>query len=61
MTQFLRAQRGDGTTSEVAVNPAPDATVEAYAAAGATWWLELAPEGGPDAYLELIRKGPPSS
>jgi alkanesulfonate monooxygenase SsuD/methylene tetrahydromethanopterin reductase-like flavin-dependent oxidoreductase (luciferase family) len=32
-----------------------------YVAAGATWWLELAPDGGPDAYLELIRKGPPSS
>jgi alkanesulfonate monooxygenase SsuD/methylene tetrahydromethanopterin reductase-like flavin-dependent oxidoreductase (luciferase family) len=60
-TQFLIAQRDDGTTGEVAVNPAPHAAVETYVAAGATWWLELAPDGGPDAYLELIRKGPPSS
>ena len=43
------------------LNPGPDATVETYAAAGATWWLELALDGGPDAYLQLIRKGPPSS
>jgi alkanesulfonate monooxygenase SsuD/methylene tetrahydromethanopterin reductase-like flavin-dependent oxidoreductase (luciferase family) len=64
--RFLRQQRGDGSTGEIAINAQrgedPAITrdrVQSFAGAGATWWLELAPDGGPDAYLDRIRRGPP--
>lgn len=32
----------------------------ALADAGATWWIELAPEdGGPESYRARVREGPP--
>jgi hypothetical protein len=68
VADVLREQRGDGSTGEIAFNPeeSTDAgetrdRVQAFSEAGATWWLELAPDGGPDAYLERIRSGPPRS
>ena len=60
---FLREHRDDGGTGDIAINPPPGAAadqVPGYAEAGATWWLELAPDGGPDAYLDRIRQGPPT-
>jgi alkanesulfonate monooxygenase SsuD/methylene tetrahydromethanopterin reductase-like flavin-dependent oxidoreductase (luciferase family) len=37
------------------------AQVRSFADAGATWWVELAPdEGGPPAYRDRIRHGPPT-
>lgn len=63
---FLRSHRPDGGTGEIAINPAREGDVaavneqaRAFADAGATWWNDLAPAGGPDAYLTLIRQGPP--
>ena len=68
VADFLREQRGDGSTGEIAFNPEESSDagetrdrVQAFSEAGATWWLELAPDGGPDAYFERIRNGPPQS
>lgn len=62
----LRSQRPDSGTGDIAINPSREGDLaavneqaRAFADAGATWWLDLAPAGGPDAYLDLIRQGPP--
>jgi alkanesulfonate monooxygenase SsuD/methylene tetrahydromethanopterin reductase-like flavin-dependent oxidoreductase (luciferase family) len=54
----VAAVRAATTTREIALNPAPGVAPKEYADAGATWWLELAPEGGPAAYRDRIRAGP---
>jgi len=47
--------------AEISGDPAADAaSVRAFAAAGATWWIELAPgDGSPEEYRHRIRRGPP--
>jgi hypothetical protein len=64
------ARGGERAGFDIAVNAvrAPNAgvaarQVRALADAGATWWVELAPDpqdGGPDAYRARIRGGPPA-
>jgi alkanesulfonate monooxygenase SsuD/methylene tetrahydromethanopterin reductase-like flavin-dependent oxidoreductase (luciferase family) len=56
----IAAVRAVLPAGDIAVNPAGTADPRAYEDAGATWWVELAPgEGGPDAYRDRIRAGPP--
>ncbi len=67
MISTIREQRTTSDPFDVAVfatsEPGDAATVESFAAAGATWWLEsLSPMRGPmDALLERIGAGPPVS
>lgn len=66
MQRILKEQRGDGTTGDIAFNPeqASDAArtrdhVQAFSEAGTTWWINMGPDSGPDAFLTHIRNGPP--
>lgn len=66
IANFLREHRGDGTTGDIAFNPEQTADaartrdqVQAFSEAGATWWIDMGPDSGPNAYLTHIRNGPP--
>jgi alkanesulfonate monooxygenase SsuD/methylene tetrahydromethanopterin reductase-like flavin-dependent oxidoreductase (luciferase family) len=63
-TRALSSLREPGRpAAEVAFNPPPgagEAAVRGYAAAGATWWIELDhADAGPSRHRERIRRGPP--
>lgn len=66
--RFLAEASPDGTDPiDVAINAEPvgdagadAARIQAFAGAGATWWIELADDDhGPGGYRERIRRGPP--
>lgn len=65
VNDFLREESGDpidiALNVESGGNDADRIAISELAEAGATWWIELAPDtGGPDTYLERIRQGPPA-
>ncbi len=67
VSRVVAAERRQPAPLEIGVNatltddPARGhASVEAFAQAGATWWIELAPDGQPETYRRRISKGPPS-
>jgi alkanesulfonate monooxygenase SsuD/methylene tetrahydromethanopterin reductase-like flavin-dependent oxidoreductase (luciferase family) len=56
----IAAVRAATSTPEIAFNAVPTSDMRAFADAGGTWLVELAPEtGGPAAYRDRIRRGPP--